>query len=107
LGIFVEAADPNSIEVMSDKGIDLSQHEAQQINVELVLQADLILVMEEEHHEAIINQFHSALGKVYLIGKWNDNEEIPDPYRKDITYFEEIASKIESGLDSWRKELWF
>ena len=100
------SADEHSIAVMNEKGIDLSQHQAQQITADLVSHSDLILVMENKQQDALVNRFQSALGKVHLIGKWNDNEEIPDPYMKDINYFRKVSSRIESGLDDWRKEIW-
>ena len=44
--------------------------------------------------------------KVHLIGKWNDNQEIPDPYKKDLQAFEAASVMIEAGVDAWQKKLW-
>ncbi len=107
LGALVgKPADPFSVELMAEKNIDLSNHCAQQINSVLVSASDLILTMEQKHIEAIRSQFPEARGKVFLIGKWLDNQEIPDPYKKDKAAFASAASLIESGLNAWQKKLW-
>ncbi|MGK0272163.1 MAG: protein-tyrosine phosphatase [Cocleimonas sp.] len=38
--------------------------------------------MEQRYAEAIKNKFPVFCGKVHLIGKWNNNEEIPGPFKK-------------------------
>ena len=99
-------ADPKSVAIMAEKNIELNNHCAQQINSVLVSAADLILVMEKMHIDAIQSKFPEARGKVHLIGKWNDNEEIPDPYKKNNDAFVNAVSLIESGLNAWQKKLW-
>ena len=107
LGALVgKSADPKSVALMKAKDIALEKHCAQQINSVLVSGADLILTMEQRHVEAIQLKFPESRGKVHLIGKWNDNQEVPDPYKKDQKAFEEASALIESGLDAWQKKLW-
>jgi len=107
LGALVgKPADPHSVELMAEKGIDLNNHCAQQINSVLVSASDLILTMEQKHVEGIQSQFPESRGKVHLIGKWSDNQEIPDPYKKDKEAFSSAALLIESGLTAWQKKLW-
>ena len=107
LGALVgKPADPKSIELMTAREIDLTKHCAQQINSVLVSASDLILTMEQKHVDAIQSKFPEARGKVHLIGKWSDNQEIPDPYKKDKEAFSSAAALIESGIDAWQKKLW-
>lgn len=107
LGALVgKPADINSMSLMDVKDIDLSNHSAQQISSDLVSKADLILTMEKVHINAIQEHYPVSLGKVYLIGKWHDDQEIPDPYRKSMKDFEVSATMIESGIDAWREKLW-
>jgi protein-tyrosine phosphatase len=98
-------ADPISIELMKQKKIDLENHCAQQINSVLVSASDLILTMEKRHVDAIQAQFPESRGKVHLIGKWENNQEIPDPYRKGTDAFESALSLIDSGLNAWQEKL--
>ena len=107
LGALVgKPADPSSVALMEAKGIDIGNHCAQQINSVLVSSADLILTMEQRHVDAIQSKFPESRGKVHLIGKWNENQEIPDPYKKDDKAFESASHMIEAGLDLWNKKLW-
>ncbi len=107
LGALVgKPADPSSVELMKEKGIDLTKHCAQQINSVLVSKSDLILTMEQKHVNAIQSKYPESRGKVHLIGKWIDNQEVPDPYKKDKDAFISALSLIESGLDGWQKKLW-
>jgi len=107
LGALVgKPADPKSVALMEEKYIDLTKHCAQQINSVLVSSSDLILTMEQKHVEAIQTKYPESRGKVHLICKWTDNQEIPDPYKKNEEAFASAASLIESGLDAWQKKLW-
>jgi protein-tyrosine phosphatase len=98
-------ADPTSVELMKQRNIDLDSHCAQQINSVLVSASDLILTMEKGHINAIQAKFPESRGKVHLIGKWENNQEIPDPYRKGTSAFESALSLIDSGLSSWQEKL--
>lgn len=107
LGALVgKPADPKSIDLMTDRNIELSNHCAQQINSILVSSSDLILTMEQKHVDAIQSKFPEARGKVHLIGKWRDNKEVPDPYKKDKSAFIIAVDLIEDGLNDWQKKLW-
>ncbi len=107
LGALVgKPADPKSVDLMAAKEIDLSNHCAQQINSVLVSAADLILTMEQKHVDAIQAKFPESRGKVHLICKWTDNQEIPDPYKKNEEAFASAASLIEDGLNAWQRKLW-
>ena len=107
LGALVgKPADPKSIDLMTAKDIDLNNHCAQQINSVLVSASDLILTMEQKHIDAIQAKFPESRGKVYLICKWNNNQEIPDPYKKNEAAFASAAALIEDGLNAWQKKLW-
>lgn len=107
LGALVgKPADKHSIDLMALKNIDLNNHCAQQINSVLVSVADLILVMEQGHIDAIQSQFPESRGKVHLIGKWIGNKKVPDPYKKDRDAFISAVELIEEGLDGWQEKLW-
>lgn len=106
LGALVgKPADPFSVELMTEKGINLTNHCAQQINSVLVSSSDLILTMEQKHIDKLHSQYPESRGKVHLIGKWIDNQEVPDPYRKDKKAFTQSLELIEAGLEAWKNKL--
>jgi protein-tyrosine phosphatase len=74
------------VELLSEKGIDLTAHRAQRLNQDLVTWADLILVMENLQMQHLEQAFPGSLGKTQLLGRW-DTLEIPDPIQKDRNFF--------------------
>jgi protein-tyrosine phosphatase len=96
--------DKISIELMAERGIDISDYIGTQINTTLIRKSDLILVMESSHKEQIENKEPSAKGKVFRLGEW-DGFDIPDPYRKDRKVFEEALSLIDKGVAEWVKRV--
>ena len=48
--------------------------------------------------EIIQSQFPEVRGEIYLIGKWNDDQEIPAPYKRDKATFELAALLLELGF---------
>ncbi|NOQ14720.1 MAG: low molecular weight phosphotyrosine protein phosphatase [Methyloprofundus sp.] len=92
--------DKTVCELMLEKGIDISDYRAAQLNQEMIYKSDLILVMETAHKELIEHKEPSAKGKVFKLGEWR-NFEIPDPYRQERKVFEEVVQLIEKGVQDW------
>lgn len=97
-------ADPNAVALMTERGLDLSGHEARQITPELITQSDLILVLESGHKRVIDSNEPAARGKVHRLGEWQ-NQDIPDPYRKPRAAFEEALVLIDQGCKSWAEKI--
>ena len=105
LGALVdEPASEHSVELMRERGLDISGHRAQQLTPELVTKADLILVMESGHRRVIDTNEPTARGKVYRLGEWQDLE-IPDPYRQPRDAFEAALEKIDKSVTDWVERL--
>ena len=92
--------DKIACELMLEKGLDISDYQATQLNQEMTLKADLILVMESVHKDLIENKEPSAKGKVFRLGEWG-GFEIADPYRQERKVFEEAVQLIEKGVKDW------
>ena len=99
------SADDKVQDLLHDKGTDASAHEARQLTREISMGFDLILVMEAGHVRAVEQMIPEARGKVHLLGKWNQNEEIADPYKKEKAHFVAAQSAIERGVKAWLKYL--
>ena len=52
-----------------------------------------------------MNKYPSASGKIMLLGKWNNDEEIPDPYKKSIDAFQQSFIQIEHNCQLWADKL--
>ena len=96
--------DPKACQLMIEKGIDISDYRACQLNKEMIRKADLILVMESAHKIAIEESEPSAKGKVFRLGEWG-KFDISDPYKQDISAFVKSFNLIEQGIALWVPKL--
>jgi protein-tyrosine phosphatase len=96
--------DPKACQLMMEKGIDISDYRACQLNKEMIRKTDLILVMETAHKIAIEESEPSAKGKVFRLGEWG-KFDIPDPYKQDLSVFIESINLIEQGVALWVPKL--
>jgi len=94
----------NAVDLMLERGIDISDHRAQQLDSKLIGWADLILVMENSHREVIQTRVPSSCGKVFRLGHYSDSD-IDDPYRQTKKKFGEILDLIDIGVSEWVYEI--
>ncbi|PRB75447.1 low molecular weight protein-tyrosine-phosphatase [Pseudomonas sp. MYb185] len=93
--------DATAAEVLTTLGHSLSEHQARQLTVEMLREADLILAMEQKHLQSIHAMAPEARGKTFLFGKWSDNREVPDPYRQQRPAFEHVLKLLDESADAW------
>ena len=93
-----------AVELMDERGVDISSHRAQQLTPELVSKADLILVMESGHRRAIDSNEPTARGKTYRFCEWQD-QDVPDPYQQPREAFAAALGLIEQGVNDWVERL--
>jgi len=77
------------------------RHFARQLDTGMVRRADLIIVMEKFQEDAILEEHPEARGKVVLLGKWNEDEEIEDPYMRSQHTYSKAYKKIKHNIDIW------
>ena len=92
-------------EVLREHGHVPQEHRARQLSVEAVSEADLILVMEQHHVDGVLNLAPEARGKVFLLGKWQQEREIRDPYRQGKPAFVQAYALIEQAAEAWAQRL--
>ncbi|PJE78488.1 Low molecular weight protein-tyrosine-phosphatase Wzb [invertebrate metagenome] len=94
-------ADVIASRIAESIGLDLSTHIARQLDREMVHQNDLILVMEEAHIRSVEQLAPEARGKVHLMGRWYNNIEIPDPYRRGKAAYQRALDLIIPSAEGW------
>ncbi|MBN9256709.1 MULTISPECIES: low molecular weight protein-tyrosine-phosphatase [unclassified Mesorhizobium] len=87
--------------VMEERGMDGSPHRARQVSPELLRESDLILVMEQKQIEVLTRFAPETRGKIFLLGKWLESQNIPDPYRQQRPAFEHVYDLIDRSVRSW------
>ena len=83
------------------RNVDMSAHVARQVNRQMIAQADLVLVMDDEHIERLHRKYPEARGKSFKLGKWRDNKNIVDPYMKSEEFFGLVLDEIDKSVETW------
>lgn len=86
------------------RGVDLSSHRARQLTRERLRWAELVLVMEKHHRDAVLAMDPTARGKTFLLGHWI-RKEIPDPYQRGDAAHAEALQLIDEALEPWVSKL--
>lgn len=106
LGALVgKPVDPEMKKQLLSDGIDPQAHVARQLNREMLNRADVVLVMEPGHRNAIADILPGAMGKTFLAGKWLGDESVGDPYRKSPEVFAICYAQLVECADSWVSKL--
>jgi protein-tyrosine phosphatase len=92
--------EPAAQGLMAVRGLDISDHRAQQITRDLCQQADIILVMGQEQRRALGSLYPFVPGKVFRIGEFS-GLDVPDPYRQSMEMFEEALRIIDICASGW------
>lgn len=91
-------ADPLSMRLMEERGIDISGHRAQPLAGWMVSEADLILTMDMAQAHYMTQRYPAARGKVGRLGA-GGGYDIPDPYRQGLPAFRHSCELIARGVD--------
>jgi protein-tyrosine phosphatase len=95
-------ADPEACDLMSTRGLDISDHRARQLTPDLVRARELILVMEAAQQREVEGALPMARGRVHRLGRWGEFD-VPDPYQRGRPAFERALALIERGLDDFER----
>ncbi len=93
------AASPEAVTVMSNRGLNLKDHQSRPLTQRLLRQADLILTMTASHRHAIIQRWPEAAAKTYLLSK--NGRDVADPYGGPLPAYAACADEIEGFLKHW------
>lgn len=87
--------------VLRTNGHAIHDHRARSLTPAILHDADLVLAMERGHIDHILKMAPETRGKIFLLGKWDGDIEIPDPYRKEVAAFDLAYSLIKSSVSAW------
>ncbi|MCO4743272.1 MAG: low molecular weight phosphatase family protein [Proteobacteria bacterium] len=101
LGLDGNPADPKSVAVCAELGIDIADHEAQPMTRELAEWADHILVMETRHALKLRDLFPEHDAKIALLGPFGGMMEIADPLGGWKFTFRRIRDQIRPAVEGF------
>jgi len=93
-------ADPLAVELMAERGIDLGEHIAVDLNLQHMRSADLILTMTESQRRRIEAGYPFSKGRVFRIGEF-EKIDVIDPYRRGRSVFELALNQIDLSMKRW------
>lgn len=93
-----DPADPLSIQLMLEHGIDIREHRARNMAGWMISETDLIVTMDQDQKRFIEQRFPAARGKVVRIGE-SEKYDVPDPYRQGLSVFRHSYNLIAHGVD--------
>lgn len=89
-----------SQELLSRMGLDLSRHRSRMLHEGLIKNANLILVMEKGHKEALSVEFPSYKSRIYLLSEMiNVVADVHDPVGGTLHDFQETIRDIQELID--------
>jgi protein-tyrosine phosphatase len=100
-----QPADPHAIELMSERGIDITAHRARQASAKLLADFPVVLVMEEAQRRLTGQRYRGARERTHRLGRWSDFD-VPDPIGKERLAFEHALVLIDQGIADWIARLW-
>ncbi|MDF3865237.1 low molecular weight phosphotyrosine protein phosphatase [Pseudomonas denitrificans (nom. rej.)] len=95
----------NALETLQRHGQQPHEHQARQLTPQILQASDLVLVMEHRQLQDVIRLSPVSRGKTFLLGKWQSEREIPDPYCRGRAAFEHAYALIEEGAEAWSRRL--
>ncbi len=94
-----QTAAANTIKLIYDRGIDLSDHRSKLVTKDLIEKFNLILVMERNQKEALKTAFPKQSAKIFLLSEMaGETFEIVDPIGGSLADFTATGLEIENIL---------
>ena len=101
-----------TIEVMKEEGVDVSDYRTKNVTADMIKKADLILVMEPMHKDEILAITPEAKGKTYLLKEYGSSStfnprgySVHDPIGKPIDEYRITRDEIKAEIARFVKEL--
>jgi protein-tyrosine-phosphatase len=94
-------ASAHAVAEMAERGIDLSHHLARPVTHQMVVEADLVLVMTQNHAEAIKTAFPDQAHKVYMLSQMVGGVyDIHDPYGSSRMEYASTAKELKGLIEN-------
>lgn len=97
-------ASDEAVKTMEEEGINISKHRSAALNIDMVKEADIILVMEPQHKSIISHMDPKAAEKVYFLREFDLRAEdtiMPDPIGHGGEYYETVFNAIKKSVEGF------
>jgi protein-tyrosine-phosphatase len=94
---------PEASQVMTNAGIDISNHRSSPLTKELIHKADIILGMTPFHVQFALRESDEAKGKTYLLKEFAEsdikNYQITDPMGMTLEVYKRVYREMKLAID--------
>lgn len=103
-------ASPNAIKVMTEEGIDISNHQTVPLTRVLVEMADIVFVMTQWHKLEVIGLLEKPGKEVYLVKEFvkkpsNNDFDIQDPIGKPVDVYRKCRDELKECIPGIVKKI--
>ncbi len=92
-------ASVQAIEVMDERGIDISDHSSRPLSDAIMQRADLVLTMTRGHRASILTAWPDRAHQVRTLRR--DGGDIADPVGSSVEIYKHCAEQLERELKAW------
>lgn len=95
-------------QVVKEYGGSIDRHRSRYLDRESIEWADIILVMEYKHYEAVLEFIPDAVVKTFLLREYRRRTkytEVPDPVGRDLVAYQQAAAKMYPTLKRLAKDI--
>lgn len=92
----------HAVEVLAERGIDISGHSAERLTIELINAADYIFTMTASHGTSVVSMVPSAAERTLPLSA---DRDISDPIGGDHQLYSETANTIEQTIEARIREI--
>ncbi|UFH49802.1 low molecular weight protein-tyrosine-phosphatase [Pseudomonas sp. KNUC1026] len=94
-------ADPHAQAVLAEARLNIQAHRGCQVTADMLRWAELVLLMENTQIAQVQHLAPQVRGKAFLIGKWQNELQIADPFRKPRKAFQQTFEHLSRCVDDW------
>lgn len=102
-------ASQQAIQVMAERGLDLSYHKARQFSGELLEHSDIVFTVTANHRRALAAKFPQAAAKIHVLAEFAGftGVDIADPFGQSVDVYRKCAAQMEELIDRAFNKLFY
>jgi len=90
-------AGPDTIQIMKEFGIDISDHKTRKLDENMLEESDYVICMGKDHLNFLLNHFPKYKDKYLTLRE----KDITDPYKGSYELYRTVANDIEKGIQKF------
>jgi len=93
-------ANPHTLAVLREKGIDFSLFRSQRVTVALVEQATHVFAMTHDHLRGLSTLYPTYQKKFFLLNEGTTQDDVTDPIGGSLAAYQECGQRIQQALEN-------